>query len=198
MILKNFANIQSGRTFRTAIKSTPDGTFGVVQLRDIISRNGKPTVNWASTAKVNIESNRAIGCLQNGQLLVASKGDQKYIISLNDVPDNMVCSQHFLIIDVDEKKHVDVEFIEFILCSEFVQEWLEKRASGSYQSALTKSLLEQIPFPNLPIEQQLKAIELKKSIEKEMELLEILIDARLKQKNTLVSRWLQKDISNGQ
>lgn len=198
MILKNFANIQSGRTFRTAIKSAPDGAYGVVQLRDIISNNGNPTVNWASTVKVNIESKKTVKCLQNGQLLVAAKGDQKYIISLNDVPDNMVCSQHFLIIDVDKKKGVDIEFVEFILCSEFVLEWLDKRARGSYQSALTKSLLEQIPFPNLPIEQQLKAIELKKSIEKEMELLEILIDARLKQKNTLVSRWLQKDISNGQ
>lgn len=182
--------------FRTAIKSVSNGSFRVIQTRDILIKNDKPYIEWSSLAKVNIETSRAVNILHDGQLLVVTKGPEKHIIRIENVPENVVCTQHFLTIEPTDKHITDIEFVEFILTSDVSQKWLASRAGGNYQSVISKSTFEQLPFPDVDFEMQKKAIDLKHSIEKEQSLLDSLITARLSQKNTLVNRWLNKGMNN--
>jgi restriction endonuclease S subunit len=198
MKLEKFTTIKSGRMFRTAIKGVSNGSFRVVQTRDVLVKNGKPFIDWSSLARINIESNRKVNCLQSGQLLVVAKGPEKHIIRLDDVPDNVVCTQHFLSIEVKKEKALAIEFVEFILSSDISKKWLASRAGGNYQSILSKSTLEQLPFPDLTIALQNKAIALKQSIEKEQTLIESLMKARYNQKNKLISKWLNEGDSDDQ
>lgn len=198
MTLGNFTNIQSGRMFRTAIKSSSKGEFRVVQVRDVLIKNGKATIDWDALARVDIETNRVVSCLKNGQLLMTVKGEDKQVIRVENVPDNIVCTQHFLIIEPSENVDLDIEFVEFVLTSDISKKWLANRAGGSYQSVISKTTLEQLPFPNVPRSTQIKAIALNNSLEKEQLLLQTLFDEQLKQKNKLVSIWLRSgDLGNG-
>jgi restriction endonuclease S subunit len=184
--------------FRTAIKNVPDGSFRVVQVRDVLIENGKPVINWKSLAQVNIETSRVVRCLQNGQLLVIAKGEEKHVIKVENMPSNVVCTQHFLTIEPKDEHVLDMDFVEFILTSDISKKWLINRSGGSYQSVLSKSILEEMPFPKVTIEMQIKAVALKHSLEKEELLYKTLFNAHSKMKSKLVSNWLDNGNSENE
>lgn len=177
MKIDDFVTIKTGRTFKKAIELKENGEYSVVQLRDA----KKDVLQIDSLVKVDIESSKIINCLKESDVLVISKGAIKKAIFLDDLPDNVVATQHFLVLSVKPEMPLLPAFLAFYLNSEPVKKWVEAHSSGSYQSSLNRSTLLNLPLSAIDLAQQQMIIEAEQSIKSEISLHQKLITARQNQ-----------------
>lgn len=189
MNLSGLVDIKSGRTFKNGIVEHAEPTHKVIQLRDVDSRS----IHWDRLVGVTIESSRDIKALEHGQILVVAKGPAKTAVSvLNPPVENVVATQHFLVLTIKDQEMLLPKFVTFYLNSEPVQQWLNGNSGGSYQSSLSLTNLSKLPFPIVSVEQQLRILDSVDSVEKEISLHESLIQARRVQLNEIAGLLLSK------
>jgi restriction endonuclease S subunit len=175
---ESIINVRTGWTFSKAIESKQDGTFQVIQLRDV-QDFGLSGLNWGAIVKTDIESSRPIKTLQDNEILLVAKGHMKKAVRLTSLPDNVVANQHFLIVTVKDQNKLLPEYLEVYLNSSPVQNWFTNSSTSSYQNTLTKKRLLELKLPlDLPIEQQKALVELNASIKKEKYLQQLLSKQR--------------------
>lgn len=148
--LKDYADIRTGRSFRGAIKSSKTPTHRVVQISDVGSRSEEVTINYDELVACDLSAAREVECLEDNTVLMLGKGSVKPILLLNNVPPNVICTQHFLVVS---PKSGDVQlnalFLKSYINSEFARKWIAANAGGNYQSTLSKRTLEKLPVPDL-------------------------------------------------
>lgn len=190
MTLSKYLKISSGRSFRGAIKSVADGQHRVIQMRDIEWDDDEYHLKTNDFIKTEIKSNRAISVLQNGDILMSSKGSLLRAFILKDIPENTVCTQHFFILTPNEPKNISAEFIIAIINMPVNQRWLNKRSSGSYQKMLTQKTLSEMPFPAMSLVEQTEFLKLCSEAKEEKKLLMQLIENRDKQLASLIDEYV--------
>lgn len=192
MIFKNIATVRAGRTFAKGVHESESGTLSVIQLSDITD-DTVSQVNWPRVVKVVPEAKYAINYLRPNDLLIIARGPIKKVILLNDcTPDCAVPTQHFLFASLNNVEEVLPEFVEYYLSSAPIQQWLNNQSSGSKQSTLTKTVLENMPFPDIPMERQREIITCVNSVNEEIAIHEQLISGRKIQLDNIVSRLFNK------
>jgi len=191
MTLSSHVKISSGRSFRGAIKSTPDGPHHVIQLRDIYSEGDEYQIKTDDFIKTEIKTNRKIPFLSNGDILVSSKGSTLRAYILKNIPDNTVCTQHFFLLTPDNK--TIPEFITAIINSPNNQHFMHKNSAGSYQKMLTLTTLSKMPFPEMSLAEQQQFIELCNETKEEKLIMKRMIKNREKQLASLVSEYTHDD-----
>jgi len=184
MIIDDFVTIKTGRTFKKAIEFKENGKYSVVQLRDA----KRDVLQFDSLVKVDIESSRTVNCLKESDVLVISKGAIKKAIVLDDLPANVVATQHFLVLSIKPEKPLLPAFLAFYLNSEPVKKWVETHSSGSYQSSLSRSTLLNLPLSAIDLAQQQLIIEAEQSIKSEISLHQQLITARQNQLRDIAAK----------
>ena len=117
-----------------------------------------------------------------------SKGAIKKAIVLDDLPANVVATQHFFVLSVKPEKPLLPAFLAFYLNSDPVKKWVEAHSSGSYQSSLNRSTLLNLPLSTIDLEQQQLIIEAEQSIKNEISLHQQLIKARLNQLEDIATK----------
>lgn len=188
MSLSDHVTIKSGRTFKSGIKEHPAPTHKVIQLRDV-----EEDIDWERLVSVKIETTHSVKTLMSDQILMVAKGPMKQAVLISKPPlDNVVATQHFLVITVKNTEVLLPEFLVFYLNSEPVQHWLNGNSGGSYQSTLSISNLSKLPFPILSIDQQRLILEGVQSVKKEISLHECLIAERQRQLNDIAGALLTK------
>jgi len=192
-IISDFVNVNSGRSFRGAIKSSLNSTHKVVQIGDVKVKNEKASIDFKALIETEIKTSREVTCLEEGQVLIVSKGNDKPVLLLKNVPTDVVCTQHFLVITPKENEDVTAEFLYFYLSSDFAKSWMDSNAGGSYQSSLSKSTLEKLPFPNLSLDKQNTLLRLSESVASEIDLHQKMITLRKSQLNQVLDDLLEKD-----
>ncbi|WP_375276881.1 restriction endonuclease subunit S [Alteromonas australica] len=189
MQLANVVTIKNGRTFATGIKAHPEPTHKVVQLRDVDERS----IDWDRLVDIRIETNRKVGTLEQDQILIVAKGPEKSAVYIDEPAfNNVVATQHFLVLTVNDKETLLPKFLYHYLSSGPIQAWLNGNAGGSYQSSLSKTSLSKLPFPSLSIEQQSLVLEGVESVETEVQLYATLIRARKQQLDQIFSELLKR------
>ena len=191
--ISDYANISSGRSFRGAIKSSFNSTHKVVQIGDVKFEDNKVFIDFNSLVETEIKTSRKVASLECGQILIVAKGNDKPVLFLENVPNDVVCTQHFLVITPKENEDVTAEFLYFYLSSDFAKSWMNSNAGGSYQSSLSKSTLEKLPFPNLSLEKQNTLLRLSESVASEINLHQKMITLRKSQLNQVLDDLLEKD-----
>lgn len=190
MKLKDIAAIRAGRTFKGGVQESESGTLSVVQLSDL---SDDMSVNWPRVLKVVPDAKYAISYLKPKDLLVVARGPHKRVILLDDeTPQYAVPTQHFLFLSLKNIELSLPEFVHYYLSSSPIQQWMNNQCSGSTQSTLTKDLLENLPFPDVPIEQQSDILTCVDSVKKEINLHEQLIAARMSQLDDIATRLFTK------
>ncbi|MDO6487907.1 restriction endonuclease subunit S [Colwellia sp. 6_MG-2023] len=191
MTLSSHVKISSGRSFRGAIKSTPNGPHHVIQLRDIESDGDEYCIKTDDLIKTEIKTNRKIPFLSNGDILVSSKGSTLRAYILKNIPESTVCTQHFFLLTPD--KAILPEFIIAIINLPTSQRYIHQHSSGSYQKMLTLTTLSKMPFPEMSLAEQQQFIELCNKTKEEKLIMMRMIENREKQLASLVSEYTHDD-----
>jgi restriction endonuclease S subunit len=191
MKLKDFVDVNSGRTFGKGVHESHEPTHKVIQLRDFEGLC-ECTNTLGNLVGTKIESKRKINTLQNDDLLIVAKGPIKRAILLSGIPGNIVPTQHFLFLRAKENSSISMKLVEFYLNSTPIQQWLNNHAGGTYQSTLTKAALEKLPFPKVTLEQEKLILETVDSINQEIELQQQLINSRNTQLDIIAQRLMKK------
>lgn len=148
--LENYVHISTGRSFRGAIDSVEQSTHRVIQIGDIKENNGDYIVDYDRLIGVDLSQARAIDSLVSDNLLMIAKGNTKPIILIDDVRDNVICTQHFLVLTPSSNSaQITTHFLKAYLNSDFAREWIERHSGGNYQSTLSKTVLSKLPVPDL-------------------------------------------------
>lgn len=191
--LSKYADISTGRSFRGAIKKAANKGFKVIQIGDIVFDKGEATLDFDKLTKTEINTSRSIECLNNGDLIMVAKGREKHLVLLNNVPDNLICTQHFLVVKPKaEFSTVTSLFLKSYLETDFSKDWIEANSGGNYQSTIGKGSLEKLPLPDLTDESGSDFIKYVLNVNAELEKYHQLIEARKNQVAGLISEMVKQ------
>lgn len=191
--LSEYADISTGRSFRGAIKKADNKGYKVIQIGDVLFENGKVTIDFEQLTETEINTNRQVECLDEGDLIMVAKGRDKHLVQLNSVPDNLICTQHFLVVKPKaELSTVTSLFLKSYLETEFSKDWIEANSGGNYQSTIGKGILEKLPLPDLTDESGSDFIEYVLNVNAELEKYQQLIEARKNQVAGLISEMVKQ------
>jgi len=192
MKLSDVALISAGRTFRTAVKEDVRSPYKVLQLSNINHDIVPAVISWDGLINVEMTSSKEVETLQMGQIVLVAKGSKKPAFYLDSVEDNVVATQHFLIVKPTEKAEINSRFIWAYINSEYAQHWLMSKAGGSYQSSLSKKVLSDLPVPEISIERQQHVADCYMSVQRELALYNAMSNARTTQINNVFSEIVQE------
>lgn len=178
MKLEDFVEIKSGRTFKNGIPISDEPTHSVIQLRDFDKDNDQRPIRWEQLSRTNLASSKIDNSLKTNDVLIVAKAPFKKAIFLNSVPQNVVANQHFFILTVKNNEEISPEFLVHYLNSSESQRWMNDNSGGSFQSAISKKVLSQLPLPDISIEKQNHIAEAAKSARCEVFLHNQLIKSR--------------------
>jgi restriction endonuclease S subunit len=156
--LKDIAEIHSGMLFP---QFTPDNNsqYYALQYRDVREDGSfiQPDSYIKAPAKPKDEQ-----ILKINDVVVKSKG-QPIAAYLNMIPDNTILSSHYFLLR-GHAREVRQEFLAWYINQRPAQNYLQKNSQGTSVKTINKKVLEEMPIAVLPLEQQLKLIELHKLI----------------------------------
>lgn len=178
MKLGEIAEIRSGRTFKNGVPESDNPTHSVIQLRDFDKDNDQRPIKWEQLSKTDLSNSKVDSSLTINDVLIVAKGPLKKAIFLNSVPKNIVANQHFFIISAKSSSKLSQQFLAYFLNGSDVQRWMLDNSGGSYQSAMSKKVLSELPIPNIPEEQQKLIVETADSVRTEIHLHQQLIKGR--------------------
>lgn len=191
--LSQYADISTGRSFRGAIKKADKEGYKVIQIGDVFYEKGKATVDFEQLTQTDLNTTRKVDCLSDGDLIMIAKGKEKHLILLNNVPENLICTQHFLVIKPNlQFANITSNFLKAYLESDFAREWLNANSGGNYQSTLSKATIEKLPIPDLSDKNGTDFIEYILSVNEELEKYHQLIEARKNQVAGLISEMVKQ------
>ena len=178
MKLKDIADISSGRTFKNGVPESDEPTHSVIQLRDFDKENDQRPITWEQLNKTDLSASKVDNSLKADDVLIVAKGPSKKAIYLSTVPNNVVATQHFFVIRVSKDNPISPSFLAYYLNSSEAQRWMLDNSGGSYQNAMSKKVLSELPVPDINTEQQELITEAANSVKTEILLYQKLIKGR--------------------
>lgn len=187
VLLKNIATVKAGHPFRGMIKEDLDGNGFVVQVKSL-NVNGK--INLNSLVQTNVQGRRTPEWLKRGDVLFLSRGPKLTAAAVIDLPENVVCSPHFFVIEL-LNKDVLPEFLAWQLNQNHAQRYLKKSAAGSAQVSVKRCFLENVPLTIPSVKDQKVVVNLANCALKEKNVFTKLIQNRERQLLAIAQKILK-------
>lgn len=192
VLLKNLIQsdaLFSGYSFREKIEHNPNGSVGILQMKDINSNY--LSFDYQNIDKVSDFIFKDKFYLQKGDILFVSKGVNNYAIAIDDINFKVVPSATFFVIRVDERLIVP-EYLVWYINQREAQNYLNEKKAGTYIPNLNKQDIMELPIKIPPIKQQKAIANTAILLNKEIEILE-----RIKtNRKELIQNQLLKLIKN--
>ena len=192
VLLKNLIQsdaLFSGYSFREKIEHNPNGSVGILQMKDINSNY--LSFDYQNIDKVSDFIFKDKFYLQKGDILFVSKGVNNYAIAIDDINFKVVPSTTFFVIRVDERLIVP-EYLVWYINQREAQNYLNEKKAGTYIPNLNKQDIMELPIKIPPIKQQKAIANTAILLNKEIEILE-----RIKtNRKELIQNQLLKLIKN--
>lgn len=182
--LSEIAEIKAGYSFRNAVSSIENGDLPVIQFKDVNSLELKDLSKCALISSQKIKDS---SLLKYNDILLSNRGNYKSTVFKSDK--KCIASGVFFIIKVKNKKILPEYISTFLNLSEG-QKVLYGIENKSGVNAITKSALEQIDIPLIPLKKQKNLIDLFLIYEKEINIMENI----KKSKKQLINIILNKTI----
>lgn len=144
----------SGYSFREKIDPNPNGSIGVLQMKDILADYSN--FDYQSLDKVNEFQFKDKFFLNKGDIVFVSKGVNNFAIVIDQVNFPVIASATFFIIRVDEKKIIP-EYLAWYMNQREAQNYFSEKKAGTYVPNLNKQDIMDLPLKVPPINIQ-KAI----------------------------------------
>lgn len=196
-MLKQIASINAGYPFRGKIPENHDSTIIAVQMRDISLTEG---VNWAGCITTNLTGKRAPDYLQEGDILVAGRGNHNYavLVDINHANKTLgstveaVASPHFFVVRVTQQ-NILPEFVAWLLNQPYCQRYFEQNSEGTLTKSIRRSVLEDTPVVIPPLEKQQTIIALAKATHEKHKLMQQLIQNGERTMNAIANDLFNKE-----
>ena len=187
VLLKDIATVKAGHPFRGTIKESLDGNGFVVLVKNI-NVDGKIDLN--NVVQTTVQGRRTPEWLKSGDVLFLSRGPKLTAATVIDPPENVVCSPHFFVIEL-QNTSVLPQFLAWQLNQNNAQRYLKKSAAGSAQVSVTRSVLENVPLTIPGVKDQQNIVNLADCVVKEKHLFAKLIQNRERQLQAVAQNILK-------
>ena len=151
--LKDIATIHTG----VYLKSTPSPDTCYLQVNDF-DEDGSIRLTVRPTTTVSPKAARHL--LTESDLLLAAKGDKNFCAIAPTRIGPCVASPSFLVIRIDDPAHILPEYLCGFLNMPATRQLLTAQAKGSSIASLSKTDIEELEIPLLPLERQQACIDL--------------------------------------
>lgn len=168
MILSQISKIAAGHPFRGKIPESPGSGVVAVQMKDVSIGGG---INWLGCVETNPLRSEVF--LEDGDILVAARGNHNYAV-LVEGPPQALAAPHFFVVRAIQDQ-VLPEFLVWLLNQTYCQRYFDQNAEGSVTKSIRKSVLESTPVTIPPLDRQLTIVRLAKVIRYEQQALDALV-----------------------
>ena len=182
--LQDVAKIQMGYSFRTRLESSPEGTIGVIQMKDLLDDN---TVNINGVTKMDMLDIKEQHLASQGDLIFRSRGLTPTSAIVIDSPEKTVIAAPLLRIRIASKL-ISPEYLNWYISQHDAQSYFKRMAKGSSGKMISKQVLGELKIPIPPMETQIHIAEIASLLLSE----QILLKEILKKRNQYISSVLMK------
>lgn len=173
--IKDIADIQLGYQFRKKIEPERDGTYSVIQIRDI---DENQTINQEGLCRVKIDQLSDKYLAHKNDILFLARGHRNFAIPIMDSVENTIVASHFFILKI-KIDNVIPEYLAWFINQAPAQGYLHNLARrGTHMPIIPKSVFENLKIHIPDIATQKKIVKLNSLIDKERTLLNNLRDKR--------------------
>ncbi|MBF0362756.1 MAG: restriction endonuclease subunit S [Oligoflexia bacterium] len=192
MIIKlgEIAEIHAGQSIREKIENTTDGSYYIIQIKDVDSLLG---INQSSLYKTNIKGKGTPKLVNKGDLLFVPRVFREslpYSVVVNiDIP-NLIVAPTFYLISVN-KEFIRTEYLCWFINSDaYGGKFFKKNAWGSSILNIPKNILIEMEVIVPPLNIQDKFVNFITATRKEKEIMDQLYQKRLTFIDEAVNKYL--------
>ncbi|UAA38574.1 restriction endonuclease subunit S [Paraneptunicella aestuarii] len=173
MTLSQIATINAGYPFRGAIAEKATSAILAVQMRDTSESGG---IHWHTCTATTPTGKREPQWLQEGDILIAARGNRYYAVLVKDIPPNTVAlaAPQFYVVRTLAKALLP-EFLMWQLNQPPCQRYLDKNSEGTSSKSIRASVLADLPIIVPSLEKQRTILALNALILKERKAAQALI-----------------------
>lgn len=164
-----------GYAFRSRIETSRDGSFTVIQMKDLQDNN---TVNCKELVKVDLQSVKEHHLARKGDLIFRSRGLVSTAAILLDDLEKAIVSAPLLKIQITEPGLILPEYLNWYINQKDAQIFFNSRAKGTLQKMISKQALEELDVSVPTIEKQKRIVALAALSDQEQALLHKLANMR--------------------
>lgn len=148
-ILQDISEIRAGYSFRGGIESVPDGTYSVVQIKDLGEDAFLAATDFVRTNLTDVNLNHL---LRPGEVLFAARGARKQAVVVEEVASNTIFGAQFFV--CEPKQGIDPTYLAWYMNQAPAQRYFEENAVGSNVRIVTKEALGRLPVVVPPLARQ--------------------------------------------
>ena len=148
--LKEIASLNIGYPFRTSVDRDPQGTLGVIQMKDITEYN---QIDLSDVYRVRIKNLSKRHLLQQGDILFRAKGVSNTATLITQDIGDCVASAHLTVIRVNTSK-VDPAYVVWYINHPHGQYKLSRFSKGTSLQMVSNAELGELKLDLPPLEKQ--------------------------------------------
>ncbi|MBI4682143.1 MAG: restriction endonuclease subunit S [Nitrospirae bacterium] len=180
--IKDIADIQIGYQFRKRIKTEPDGSHAIIQMRDFDDRNN---LIYRELSRVRLVELPDKYLVNKNDVLFLSRGHSNFAFAITDSLENTIAASYFFILKVISEK-VLPEYLAWCINQAPAQKHLHSSARrGTHMPLVPKSAFEDLKVHVPDIKTQKSIVELSRLLDKESGLIK-----KIQEKRSLLIRSL--------
>ncbi len=188
MKLKAIAKIQSGHITRGRIEPRDDGTYHLLQARDVDAESLSYQIG--AMIRFNPSKSGKDWILKPEDLLFMARGARNFTLLMKGLPNNVLAAACFFIIRIKSRQMVP-EYLHWYLNQDPVAHYLHRHSGRSVHMPVVKrAALENIDVPTPPLKTQKMVAQAVVLMDKEQSLLQNLA----KKRKTLITAACLKAI----
>jgi restriction endonuclease S subunit len=172
--LREIASIRTGYPFRSKIERNPDGTVGVIQMKDIDEYNH---LELSDVYKVQLEDFSEEHLLRQYDILFRSRGVSNTAALVAEKIESFVAATPLIVIRVRSRKVVP-GYLTWYLNQPCGQYQISRLSEGSSLLMVSKSALETLEIDLPPLETQKAIAEIAVLSQREQEIMNELAQKR--------------------
>ncbi|RJQ14650.1 MAG: hypothetical protein C4560_11790 [Nitrospiraceae bacterium] len=173
--IKDIADIRIGYQFRKKIKTEPDGSHAVIQMRDFDDYNN---LNYRELMRVRLAELSDKYLVNKNDVLFLSRGHSNFAFTITNSLENTIAASYFFILKVNSDK-VLPEYLAWGINQTPAQKLLHNIArQGTHMPLVPMSAFEYLEVHVPDIKTQKSIVELNRLLNRENELLRKLQEKR--------------------
>ena len=172
--LKIIAQVQAGYHLRTQVRSDPNGSYMLVQGKNI---NTKNEIAIEYLTRFFPERKIEPYLIRKGDVLVQAKGNMHYAVCFTSLLENIIAADTFYIVRLIGKT-VQPEFLVWWINQISAQAYLVQNSGGTGIPFISRAVLEEMTIPVPPIETQTMIVEVDHLWRRQKDLQKLLDDKK--------------------
>jgi len=140
VVLKDVADITSGYHFKTRFDDTPDGSYQVIQSKDV---NNDGRLNTDALSRVNLEKVKDKYLISEGDIIFKAKTSTPVAGVVESGLENTVVTNHYFTLRI-RNDAVSPDYLVWYLNSHHAKRYFDMNAAGTHFAAVNKKVLGEL------------------------------------------------------